>query len=91
MVKKCPCIATSGGFISGSPSVSIFLIKFSPFLVCSCFAGAMSGLTVGLLSIDMLDLEIKAQIGTDEEKKRVSVLISSELIYLPGQKNHSSS
>jgi metal transporter CNNM len=32
----------------------------------------MSGLTVGLLSIDMLELEIKAQIGTPEEKKSVS-------------------
>jgi hypothetical protein len=32
----------------------------------------MSGLTVGLLSIDMLELEIKAQIGSDAEKRRVS-------------------
>ena len=32
----------------------------------------MSGLTIGLLSIDELELEIKAKIGTEEEKKRVA-------------------
>lgn len=31
----------------------------------------MSGLTVGLLSIDKLELEIKQKIGTDVEKKQV--------------------
>ena len=44
-------------------------------LFCTFFAGAMSGLTVGLLSIDMLELEIKEQIGTEEEKKRVKKII----------------
>jgi hypothetical protein len=29
----------------------------------------MSGLTVGYLSIDKLDLEIKESIGTEEEKR----------------------
>jgi hypothetical protein len=32
-------------------------------------AGAMSGLTVGYLSIDQLELEMKLQNGTEEEKK----------------------
>ena len=40
--------------------VSIFL---------TCFAGIMSGLTVGLLSIDTLELEMKLIHGTDEQKK----------------------
>lgn len=31
----------------------------------------MSGLTVGYLSIDKLDLEIKGTIGNSEEKKAV--------------------
>ncbi len=35
----------------------------------TCFAGMMSGLTVGLLSIDQLDLELKENIGTVEEQK----------------------
>jgi hypothetical protein len=38
-------------------------------LVCVLFAGLMSGLTVGYLSIDKLDLEIKQSIGTEEEKR----------------------
>jgi hypothetical protein len=48
-----------GVSISAFQSVSKYL-TLSTFIVCSCFAGAMSGLTVGLLSIDMLELEIKA-------------------------------
>jgi hypothetical protein len=38
-------------------------------IVCVFFAGLMSGLTVGYLSIDKLDLEIKESIGTEEEKR----------------------
>lgn len=37
--------------------------------VCTCFAGIMSGLTVGLLSIDTLELEMKLIHGTPEQKK----------------------
>ena len=39
---------------------------------CTCFAGLMSGLTVGILSIDMLDLELKLAIGSEAERKNVS-------------------
>ena len=35
----------------------------------------MSGLSVGLLSIDMLDLEIKIAIGTQAEMKQVSIFL----------------
>mmetsp|Transcript_36977 Transcript_36977/g.35685 ORF Transcript_36977/g.35685 Transcript_36977/m.35685 type:complete len:142 (+) Transcript_36977:285-710(+) len=35
----------------------------------------MSGLTVGLLSIDKLDLEIKQAIGTDEQKKAADTIL----------------
>lgn len=35
----------------------------------------MSGLTVGYLSIDKLDLEIKKAIGTPSEKKAASVIL----------------
>tara|TARA_B110000305_G_C19136592_1_gene491466 strand:- start:353 stop:505 length:153 start_codon:yes stop_codon:yes gene_type:complete len=38
-------------------------------ILCSLFAGLMSGLTVGLLSVNMLDLEITLAIGTQEKKK----------------------
>jgi metal transporter CNNM len=37
-------------------------------------AGFMSGLTVGLASIDKLDLEIKMAIGTESEKKSAVVI-----------------
>ena len=45
-----------------------FWFNFIGFSVLSCFAGAMSGLTVGYLSIDMLILEIKLISGTEQEK-----------------------
>ena len=46
-----------------------FWFNFVGFSVLACFAGAMSGLTVGYLSIDMLILEIKLKSGTEQEKK----------------------
>ena len=42
-------------------------------LVCTCWGGLMSGLTVGLLSIDELELELKKSIGTDIERRQVSL------------------
>lgn len=46
--------------------------SYESIIVLVCFAGLMSGLTVGYLSIDKLDLEIKSAIGTPEEKRYVS-------------------
>ena len=46
----------------------------------TCFAGAMSGLTVGYLSIDSLILELKISNGTDDEKfyaKKILKIISN--------------
>ena len=45
-----------------------FWFNFIGFTGLSVFAGAMSGLTVGYLSIDMLILEIKLISGTEQEK-----------------------
>ena len=45
-----------------------FWFNFIGFTALACFAGAMSGLTVGYLSIDMLILEIKLDSGTEQEK-----------------------
>lgn len=39
------------------------------------FAGLMSGLTVGYLSIDTLVLELKLKNGTESEKKNVVYVI----------------
>ncbi len=41
----------------------------------TAFAGAMSGLTVGYLSIDDLVLELKTQTGSDEEKEYAKQLL----------------
>ena len=46
---------------------------FSVFIVL--FAGMMSGLTVGMMSLDELDLEIKLYSGTDIEKSQAKKVI----------------
>jgi hypothetical protein len=43
-------------------------------LLLTCMAGFMSGLTIGLASIDKLDLEIKLAIGSEAEKKSARVI-----------------
>lgn len=43
--------------------ISIFLV---------CFAGIMSGLTLGLMSLGLMDLEVLQRSGTDLEKKQAS-------------------
>jgi len=35
----------------------------------------MSGLTIGILSINMLDLEIKSVVGNDEERRQAKVVM----------------
>lgn len=50
-----------------------------------CFAGMMSGLTVGLMSINSLELKIKLESGTPVEKKyarRVSSILSNHHLLL---------
>lgn len=44
-------------------------------------AGIMSGLTVGFLSIDKLELEIKHSIGSPDEKRQVILIITLILAY----------
>ena len=57
------------------------LLKLLFFLLgLVSLAGLMSGLTVGFLSIDKLDLEIKKSIGTPEEKRQVMLINSSKLL-----------
>ena len=45
-----------------------FWFNLIVFITLACFAGTMSGLTVGYLSIDSLVLEIKMGNGTENEK-----------------------
>ena len=46
-----------------------FLFNLIAFILLSCFAGTMSGLTVGYLSIDSLILELKITNGTGDERR----------------------
>ena len=50
------------------PFSAEFWFNLIVFIVLACFAGTMSGLTVGYLSIDSLVLEIKMTNGTENEK-----------------------
>ena len=52
-----------------------FSVKLLINLVLTVFAGAMSGLTVGYLSIDDLVLELKTTTGTEVEKEHAAILI----------------
>ena len=51
-----------------APGSGAFWFNLIGFIVLACFAGTMSGLTVGYLSIDSLILEIKMSNGTESEK-----------------------
>ena len=53
--------------------ISIFLV---------CFAGIMSGLTLGLMSLGLMDLEVLQRSGTDLEKKQASKIASQSCTYL---------
>ena len=50
------------------PFSGAFWFNLVVFVTLACFAGTMSGLTVGYLSIDSLVLEIKMTNGTEAEK-----------------------
>ena len=70
----------------------IKILEWDEYLIYSliafglvCFAGLMSGLTVGLMSINSLDLKIKLESGTPIEKKharRVSSILSDHHLLL---------
>ncbi|KAL0476284.1 hypothetical protein AKO1_010896 [Acrasis kona] len=51
-------------------------VFYPTFTFCIvCFAGLMSGLTLGLLSIDKMSLKILQQAGTDKQKKYANRLV----------------
>ena len=43
--------------------------------ILTLFAGMMSGLTVGYLSVDQLTMELRQNTGTEEEKKASEVIL----------------
>ena len=53
--------------------------------VCVTCAALAAGLTMGLLSLDVLKLKIKASVGTDEEKlavQKILPLVEKDYHYL---------
>ena len=38
-----------------------------------CFAGMMSGLTLGLMSLGLMDLEVLRQSGTEADRKHAGI------------------
>lgn len=79
LILLIPVSATHNQEIIHSMSWENYVIHASISIFLVIFAGLMSGLTVGLLSIDALDLEMKLANGTELEKhkcKRVLGIIS---------------
>lgn len=56
-----------------SAGISVFLVLF---------AGIMSGLTLGLMSLGLVDLDVLQQSGSEEEKKQASMCFLIFLILL---------
>jgi metal transporter CNNM len=70
---------SEGGAINSALPIEEWIIFSVASLLIVCFAGMMSGLTVGMMSLDELDLEIKLNSGTDQEKayaKKVIPVVS---------------
>jgi len=58
-----------------SPDSFEFWLYAFLVLCCVCGAGLMSGLTVGYISIDQLELEIKLKTGTQQEKEDARIIM----------------
>ena len=57
------------------PGSAMFFVDLLVSLICVVFAGLMSGLTLGLLSLDMLNLEIIRNSGDEKMKKYAEKII----------------
>ena len=55
-------------FGNDNRNIKKYYILIFIYLALTLFAGAMSGLTVGYLSIDDLVMELRLTTGTEEEK-----------------------
>jgi len=60
--------APHGGHHGGEEMEGNFYFNLFVVLFCTCTAGLMSGLTIGLAAVDRLTLELD-EIGNDEVKK----------------------
>ena len=53
----------------------LFALYISISVVLVCMAGLMSGLTLGLMSMDSVELEVLRRTGTSEEKRYAAIIM----------------
>ena len=70
--ENCTCSHESSG--GGSPDTTTLILNLSAIIVLICFSGLFSGLTLGLLGLDLIGLEIVMEAGSEEEKEYASII-----------------
>jgi hypothetical protein len=73
-LKEFPIALTKEKFLTMEDGAPFYWYMIS-IIILTLFAGAMSGLTVGYLSIDDLVLELKTRTGSEDEKKQASKVL----------------
>jgi len=58
-----------------------FFIRLLIILLLVLFAGLMSGLTLGLMSLSLVDLEVLAKSGTPQDRKHAGIFSSYQNIH----------
>jgi metal transporter CNNM len=53
-----------------------FFIRIMIIVLLVVFAGLMSGLTLGLMSLSLVDLEVLAKSGTPQDQKHAGTVLS---------------
>lgn len=59
-----------------------FFVHIAIIVFLVCFAGLMSGLTLGLMSMSLVDLEVLAKSGTPTDRKHAGKKLKSHIIFL---------
>lgn len=75
-VFACNCTCTDDDSSSGGDSLdtTTLVLNLLAILVLVAFSGLFSGLTLGLLGLDLIGLEIVMEAGSEEEKKYANII-----------------
>jgi metal transporter CNNM len=60
-----------------------FFEHIAIIVVLVVFAGLMSGLTLGLMSLSLVDLEVLSKSGTDKDRKHAGTQVRHHSHFLP--------
>lgn len=60
-----------------------FFIHIAVVVFLVLFSGLMSGLTLGLMSLSLVDLEVLAKSGTPKDKKHAGITINCAVSLFP--------